>query len=414
MINPLAPGNNGNPVQYGGSDKAINPQPPSSGTSGTTSGGTSGLSKVKTNTTQTPANYNPATGQPYITGTASGGYTATNDNGVSTNVSPTGTATPATNTPPIYSPDGSLTDYGRSQQSTPQVGTAAQNAQNVLNQSDLSNNPEYQQGTQNALLINAAQQNAQNAGKAGSQNNLSQAATTALGTPYSNIFLPQSTGNLQGELGILSPQLSQAGTFATGEQNAALSAGQLATQGANSVLNASIPGQISGSARTYNPLDPQGTSGTNGIIAGANNQSIYNSQQQYATGQQNLTAADGIQNQIVNTLQNNPSLNSNPLSILTNLNEYVSGETGSAAQQQLAQQINNYVQTLGIDPSSLVSLQTQQQGTLAQLLDSLRATAQAKNDALNPANNPVLNGGSTGTTSSTPSTGSTGGDLYSF
>lgn len=122
----------------------------------------------------------------------------------------------------------------------------------------------------------------------------------------------------------------------------------------------------------------------------------------YLEGQKNLQIADSIQNQIVSTLQANPTLNSTPLSAISNLKELISGQISSGPQQLLSQQINSYIQQLGLDPAAVVNIAHQQTGTLAQLLDSLRQTAQQQVDV-------YKNGGNLGATSggiSTP-TGST-------
>ncbi len=132
--------------------------------------------------------------------------------------------------------------------------------------------------------------------------------------------------------------------------------------------------------------------------------------QKYEQGKASLTAADAIQNQIISTLATNPTLNNTPISGITNLNELLSGQVSSGPQQLLSQQIAQYIQTLGLDPATVVNIAHQQQGTLAQLLDSLRSSAQAKVEAYNPANinaSPsAATGGSTGTGGGAPIFGS--------
>lgn len=107
---------------------------------------------------------------------------------------------------------------------------------------------------------------------------------------------------------------------------------------------------------------------------------------QYLKGQANLKAADAIQNQIVSTLQANPTLNNTPISAFTNLYELFSGQVSEPSQQLLSQQVNSYITQLGIDPATAVNIAHQQKGTLADLLDSLRATAEAQTQAYNPSN----------------------------
>ncbi len=196
--------------------------------------------------------------------------------------------------------------------------------------------------------------------------------------------------------------LSSAGGQALSGQGQLLGAAQNQASRAagqeNTVFGATIPGQISGSSRTYNPLNPTGTTGTDGIIQGANNQFTYDTAGKYQAGLQNLQAADAIQNQIIGTLQGNPTLNSTPISAITNLKELLSGQTSQPGQQLLSQQIKQYIDTLGLDPATVTNIASQQRGTLGQLLDSLRQTAENKNEALNPAkvNNSTSSGSSTG------------------
>lgn len=108
--------------------------------------------------------------------------------------------------------------------------------------------------------------------------------------------------------------------------------------------------------------------------------------QDYQQGLANLRASDSIGNQIISTLQANPSLNTQALSFLTNLNQMISGQLGSAPQQLLAQQVNQYIQTLGLDENTVMNIASQQQGTLGQLLDSLREMKAAEVESFNPQN----------------------------
>lgn len=121
----------------------------------------------------------------------------------------------------------------------------------------------------------------------------------------------------------------------------------------------------------------------------------------YQTGLSNLRAADSIGSQIIGTLQTNPTLNTQPLSAITNLKQLISGQVSSGPQQLLSQQINQYIQTLGLDSNTVMNIASQQQGTLGQLLDSLREMAGAQVEAKNPQNiinnpqgtNPTTSGG---------------------
>lgn len=313
---------------------------------------------------------------------------------------------PTTPVKSVTTPDGSKTEYHappaevKPQNAPPVTNTQfkpAENAQRVLDVSDLTNDPLYKQARENMLTINAAQQNAQLAGTAGAgSNTLNQETTDKLGNPYSNIFRSQSTGNLAGEKGLLNPLLSQAGTFATGQAQTALDAAKLAQTGATSVLGAGMPGQISGSARLYNPLEGAGANSS--IESGVNNQSKYDLLNQYNAGKATLNQASGIEQQILSTLQSNPGLNSQPLSALTNLSEFLSGQSSLPGQQLLSQQVNNYIKTLGLDTASVANIAHQQNMTLAQLLQSLKETATNNNEALKKTADGLGNNSSGGST----------------
>lgn len=121
----------------------------------------------------------------------------------------------------------------------------------------------------------------------------------------------------------------------------------------------------------------------------------------YQEGLANLRAADTIFEQIKNTISSNPTINSQPLSAWTNIKQLLSAQFSDPAQQQLAMQVRQYIQTLGLDSNTVMNIESQQQGTLAQLLDSLRAQAGAQIESKNPQNvinnpqgtNPVQAGG---------------------
>lgn len=285
---------------------------------------------------------------------------------------------------------------------TPQVGSPTQNAQNVLNASNLANNPQYQGYINQNNELYKESLGANTAGIGGTP-------IPGVGTnnpSYQNLFAPQTTANLQGEKNVFNTNNSiQQGANAQSIQNLQQAAG-IATGGAENVLGAS----------TYSPTSYglTNTSGLTGVQdagnygsgpgAAANVQSIKDLTSQYNQGLVNLKAADGIQNQIVSTLNANPTLNNQPLSAITNLNELLSGQVSSGPQQQLSQQIASYINTLGLDPASVANIAHQQQGTLADLLDSLRKTAQTQNDAKNPANLNIP-----GASNSSNTSGSTGG-----
>jgi hypothetical protein len=193
------------------------------------------------------------------------------------------------------------------------------------------------------------------------------------------------------------------------QQSGFTSAGNLALSGQGQAQSAigtaaglAAPQQYGLTTQPYNPLtDSFGGGGPQGAIDRATNagniQSAQSFAQDYNTGQATLRAADGIQKQIVTTLNGNPTLNSNPVSFLTEINKYLSGQLGSAPQQLLAQQVNSYIQTLGLDPASVVDIASQQGGTLAQLLESLRTTKASQVESMNPKNLSGSTGGGSNT-----------------
>lgn len=145
---------------------------------------------------------------------------------------------PATGVAPTAgtSTGGQIQNVSNAGTQTPAEAAAAGAISTASNQGNAAQeNQAYNQALQNEITIQAAQQNAQLAPYAGSQNNLSQGTTNQLGTNYSNIFRPQSTANLQGEEGLLNPLLSQAGTAAAGTMAGILPEQQLATQGATAL-----------------------------------------------------------------------------------------------------------------------------------------------------------------------------------
>lgn len=314
---------------------------------------------------------------------------------------------------------------GQPQPTTPQVGTPVQNAQNVLNQSNLSTNPQYQQGTQNALLINAAQQNSNIAGQAGQGNNLNQQSTDLLGTPYSNIFRPQSTANLAGEKGLLNPLLSQAGTFATGEQQAAINAGTLGTQGATSVLNAGLPQSYSYQSNVMNPLTGQqfgaGGAGQGGAFFGGQQAGEAAAGQNSAGMVHALGAAQAVGNNLT-SLITNANINPADPQFVNSINHFL--QTGVASNPQYQQfygAVNDYVASLapilgvgGSPTDQKTSMAAQMVSQLAsgksiqQTIAYFDQLAQQKIQGFNQGGNFGTSTGSTGTS------GSTGGSSFGW
>lgn len=186
---------------------------------------------------------------------------------------------------------------------------------------------------------------------------------------------------------------------------------------ANALANLASINRPTQSSPTDVPFDPStgkygtpaasayGTGGLAGLGATLAQQQIGGDfANKYAQGNAKMTAANGIESQIANTLNSNPEINStNSLSFITDINRYLSGQIGTPAQQKLAQQVNSYISTLGIDPSTVVSVATQNRGSIKDLLSSLKKTYQVSNiDPYNPSN---LYNGSTQNSNQTTTAG---------
>jgi hypothetical protein len=165
----------------------------------------------------------------------------------------------------------------------------------------------------------------------------------------------------------------------------------LQQSGLTSAISASAPQQYGLTTQPYNPLTNTigGANGASAVDRAINAGNINTAQtfaQDYQTGLANLRTADAIQNQIISTLSSNPTLNNTPISAFTDIARFFAGQSSEPSQQVLAQQVNNYIKTLGLDPSAVATVASQSKGTLAELLESLRATAQAQVEAKNPTN----------------------------
>lgn len=214
-------------------------------------------------------------------------------------------------------------------------------------------------------------------------------------------FLTQQTG-LQGQL---NNQYNTVQSNLTNELSYANSQEQLKQGALGSAINASAPQFPSYYNPQFNPVTNTYSQTGGGPQEGATKQFEADTTKNYLQGTQNLKYAQTIEDQIANTILSNPDINNQPISLLTNLNQYVSGQLGTAPQQLLAQQVQNYIQALGLDPASVVSIANQQKGTLKQLLASLKQTATSKVESTNPANIKTNN-------STTKTTGNTWNDIF--
>lgn len=121
--------------------------------------------------------------------------------------------------------------------------------------------------------------------------------------------------------------------------------------------------------------------GFNQTASNANVLSTAGRQAAYNQGLVNLRAGDNILQGILGTFGTNPDLNRTPVTLLTNLNDLLSGQISSGPQQQLSAQVAQYINTLGLDPGLVRSLAGQARGTLWDLLQTLKQTAQSQNEA---------------------------------
>lgn len=323
--------------------------------------------------------------------------------GATTTTPPVPTIPPVTTSPaiPVNAPGSSYTNsttglvnYGQGGNNNATVNTA--NA-GLLGYGAGNNSTGVNQATQN--LLNLENQNAQTTagiestpepveqmqGQEGVQArlyasrlaNAQGALTNALTSQGQNIGAlgnAASSGNTQqsqnigalGSAGSLSQPTSQFGVLTNPETGGAISP--------NGGLNAAVQG---------------------GVIQGAQNSASTN-EQNYQSGIAKLKAANNIEPQIVQTLANNPTLNQTPITAITNLNQWLSGQTSDPSQQQLSSQVASYINALGISPDQASAIATQKGGTLATLLKTLKDSFTASNEGSNPANM------STGASSSDP------------
>jgi len=196
---------------------------------------------------------------------------------------------------------------------------------------------------------------------------------------------------LQGE-----SSLAGIGNSVQGQQIGALSsAAGLASPRSADLLVDPVTGQPIGDIKNMGSALANWSS----IRAGANTAGQFTGD--YQTGLATLRAADTIGQQIISTLQSNPTLNTQPLSAITNIKAFLAGQASDPAQQLLSQQIANYISALGIDPNT-INLAGQEQKTLGQLLDSLRESVAGQVESKNPQN--VINNPQ-GTNPTTPTGG---------
>ena len=101
----------------------------------------------------------------------------------------------------------------------------------------------------------------------------------------------------------------------------------------------------------------------------------------YQIGVKNLATADNLKPAIVQTLNSHPELNQTPVSALTAINQWFSGQTSDPNQQILAKQVADYVKALGYSPEEAAQIAIQKGATLGNLVDTLYSNYKAANDA---------------------------------
>lgn len=303
---------------------------------------------------------------------------------------------------------------------TPQVGSPSENAQNVLNS-----------GNQTDL----EKERMQKLDQAGQQSPDERAATNAvaygLGVKNNNTFgqyagagqsgedpqsyvneanAPDLAGRAAGTRGLANAYTNLYGTQAQAYLNSAqaaagrglsasesgLSAAQTqagrAQGSAENVFGASLPGQISGSTRTYNPLDPTGTST---IQSGVQNEFAYTKGLENKQLQSELDGLAANSDLLTNTI-NKAGTNSMNLSYANFVNQLAQknfSQPEVAAFQAMVQQLQ--AQGITISPETKLS-------AIKAELDAQKAQKQ------NQITANQKNIQSSGSTSSGGSTGGTG------
>lgn len=294
-----------------------------------------------------------------------------------TNISSSGTGTSSSNTNPGMLP---ITPNN----SAPIVGTPTNNAQNVLNQANLVNNPEYQQLAQ--------QQNALVQGqKLGSTAPFS-GAGQSLGQSQADLNRPQTTANLAGEEANFNNQSGIALSGNAAQEQALLSGAQLATGGAENVLGASL----------YSPTayGQTNTSGLTGVQAGqfgsgpqaaANVATIQANQTAINTINQAAPAADAAFS-VLNNYAQGIGANTPITSGLTQL--YGSTAQGSQAvagfQAQLQAVRSAWQAIEGGDPTAAIP-DNVTPSQLSQIQQQLKTDSQNKLTSYQNQNNNLMN-----------------------
>lgn len=301
---------------------------------------------------------------------------------------------------------------------TPQVGTTTQNAQNVLDQSQLANNLYYQSlvKQQQGLITG---QTAQSQVGVGGQNPGGQSAG------FNNQYAPQTTASLQGEQGIISPQIAAQLAGTGSAESALLQAGQLGTSGAQSVLSASLPqfgvGQGLGVGQPLTGNVTNGGSGQNfgsGTSAAANAQQAQAAQSSIDANQEQAQQLQSAYNQAYSfaTQAGLPNGSAMLAGIQNAVQKNVLGSTASADFSSAIANLNGIANKLGLStvdvntvtPEQLQSLQQ----AVANEIKNNNASYQAFIDQFNSSGSSSSNNSSSGSTGDNSTSSYTNGGAF--
>lgn len=275
--------------------------------------------------------------------------------------------------------------------------------QNVQSLSPYAEASMYGDRARTPAEIQALEQAPDLAGRASATNGL----LGSLGNIYGSANVAGANAALQGIQTAAGRGLSAAGTnLGAAQTQAGRAQGAAGTVASASNLYPTAQGQApfsalggyqGGSDQFGNATDP---------ASGVNVQSYKDLYNTYNQGKVGINQAIANEPNILNTISQF-GLNNQPLSGITNLNEFLSGHTSQPGQQQLSTDVANYIKALGIDTATLSSsIANQQSGTLIQLLNNLKQIAVKNNEAVKTTADSLKNNGSS-------STGS-GGGLYSW
>lgn len=238
-----------------------------------------------------------------------------------------------------------------------------------------------------------------------------------------DLTTPDLVGRLPGTQGLFNQQLNRADLYASIPAQVAGEARKTAMEGYNNLLTASMPQGYAPTTTPYSPLTGQYggmPGGSGGAFSAGQIQGNIALGEQYAGMNAAHQAAQGIENSIVQHLQQNPNLNLSPFTKVNSALQFLNGQVGDPRYQTLSNYITEYIQTLtpilGVGGTAGTDFKTRiaqsmvntaaQGGNIVDVLKDIDALAQVKLDQMKNAGM----GGSY--TQSGTTTG--GGSIYSF